>query len=190
MMSRILRLCMLCTLFLAGVFIGNAREKVKIFYIRLDHDIDNIARNRITKAIADAEKSESDYFILDLDTYGGELSAADSIRSAILRCEIPTVAFVNMQAASAGALISIACDSIYMREGSTIGAATVVNGIDGKPMTDKYQSFMRGMMRSTAEATGRDPQVAQSMVDTAHVLSMTPSEAMKAGYCQGICRQD
>ena len=54
-MSRILRLCMLCTLFLAGVFIGNAREKVKIFYIRLDHDIDNIARNRITKAIADAE---------------------------------------------------------------------------------------------------------------------------------------
>ena len=71
MMSRILRLCMLCTLFLAGVFIGNAREKVKIFYIRLDHDIDNIARNRITKAIADAEKSESDYFILDLDTYGG-----------------------------------------------------------------------------------------------------------------------
>ena len=69
-----------------------------------------------------------------------------------------------------------------MREGSTIGAATVVNGIDGKPMPDKYQSFMRGMMRSTAEATGRDPQVAQSMVDTAHVLSMTPSEAMKAGY--------
>ncbi len=187
MMSRILRLCMLCTLFLAGVFIGNAREKVKIFYIRLDHDIDNIARNRITKAIADAEKSESDYFILDLDTYGGELSAADSIRSAILRCDIPTVAFVNMQAASAGALICIACDSIYMREGSTIGAATVVNGIDGKPMPDKYQSFMRGMMRSTAEATGRDPQVAQSMVDTAHVLSMTPSEAMKAGYCQGIC---
>ena len=60
MMSRILRLCMLCTLFLAGVFIGNAREKVKIFYIWLDHDFDNIARNRITKEIADAEKTEYD----------------------------------------------------------------------------------------------------------------------------------
>lgn len=161
--------------------------KVRIFRMRLDHDIDNVARDRVTKALSDAVDTGADCFLLDLDTYGGELSAADSIRSAILRCEIPTAVFVNMQAASAGALISIACDSIYMRTGSTMGAATVVNGMSGEPMPDKYQSFMRGMMRATAEATGRDPEVAQSMVDTAHVLSLTPSEAMEAGYCQRVC---
>jgi membrane-bound serine protease (ClpP class) len=89
-----------------------------------------------------------------------------------------------MQAASAGALISIACDSIYMRTGSSIGAATVVNQT-GEVMPDKYQSFMRGMMRATAQATGRDPKIAESMVDTANVLSLTPEEAIEVGYCEG-----
>jgi membrane-bound serine protease (ClpP class) len=73
-----------------------------------------------------------------------------------------------------------------MKTGSSIGAATVV-GPAGNVMPDKYQSFMRGMMRSTAEANGRNPKIAEAMVDTAHVLSLTPSEAVKAGYCEGIC---
>ena len=66
-----------------------------------------------------------------------------------------------------------------------MGAATVVDQY-GKVMPDKYQSFMRGMMRATAEANGRDPHIAESMVDTANVLSLTPSEAMKLGYCEGV----
>ena len=123
--------------------------------------------------------------MIDLDTYGGAVDAADSIRSAILRYDKPVAAYVNMQAASAGALISIACDSIYMKTGSSIGAATVVDQT-GNVMPDKYQSFMRGMMRSTAQATGRDPHIAESMTDTANVLSMTPTEAIAVGYCEGI----
>lgn len=166
---------------------ASSGDRAVIYHIRLDHDIDQVARKRISKAIRDAARAEADFIVLDLDTYGGALDAADSIRSAILRCKIPFVSFINLQAASAGALISIACDSIYMKTGATIGAATVVNGLDGKPMPDKYQSFMRGMMRSTAEATGRDPRIAERMVDTAGVLSLTPSEAVEAGYCNGIC---
>lgn len=72
-----------------------------------------------------------------------------------------------------------------MKTGSSMGAATVV-GPTGEVMPDKYQSFMRGMMRATAEATGRNPEIAESMVDTANVLSLTPSEAVKVGYCDGI----
>jgi energy-coupling factor transporter ATP-binding protein EcfA2 len=66
-----------------------------------------------------------------------------------------------------------------------MGAATVVDPT-GKVMPDKYQSFMRGMMRATAEATGRDPHIAESMVDTANVLSLTSSEAIEAGYCNAV----
>ena len=132
-----------------------------------------------------ASEAGADYVMLDLNTYGGAVNAADSIRTAILRYEKPVIVYVNMQAASAGALISIACDSIYMRTGSSIGAATVVDQ-SGGVMPDKYQSFMRGMMRSTAQATGRDPHIAESMVDTAGVLSLTPEEAVKVGYCEGI----
>jgi membrane-bound serine protease (ClpP class) len=130
-----------------------------------------------------------------LNTYGGAVDAADSMRTALLNFHIPVIAFINNQAASAGALISIACDSIYMRKGGSIGAATVVNQT-GEVMPDKYQSFMRAMMRATAEVNGRDPKIAEAMVDPSiyidglidsnKVLSFTAEEAMLHGYCEGI----
>lgn len=160
-----------------------------IYRIRLDQDIDQSSQRLVTLGLEKAREAGADYILLDLDTYGGAVNAADSIRSAILRYEKPVIAYVNMQAASAGALISIACDSIYMRTGSSIGAATVVNQT-GDVMPDKYQSFMRGMMRSTAQANGRDPHIAEQMTDTANVLSMTPNEAIEVGYCEGICESE
>ena len=102
-------------------------------------------------------------------------------------------AFINKDAASAGALISIACDSIYMAKGSSIGAATVVTQ-DGASAPDKYQSYMRSIMRSTAEAKGRNPQMAEAMVDEdieldsiateGKVLTLSVSEAIKNGFCE------
>jgi membrane-bound serine protease (ClpP class) len=121
------------------------------------------------------------------------------------------VVFVDNNAASAGALISLACDRIYMRTGASIGAATVVNQT-GEKMPDKYQSYMRSTMRATAEAHGkdtiitaqdttykwkRDPLIAEAMVDervyipnvidSGKILTFTPAEAVKNGYCEGIC---
>ena len=167
-----------------------AADSLTVFYrIRLDQNIDPAARRLVTLGLEKAAAAEADYILLDMNTYGGAVDAADSIRNAILRCDRPVISFVNMQAASAGALISIACDSIYMKTGSSIGAATVVDQA-GNVMPDKYQSFMRGMMRSTAQATGRDPKIAESMVDTANVLSLTPSEAIEVGFCEGICKDE
>ena len=166
--------------------IMSATDSLTVIYrIRLDSDIDKSAQRLITLGLEKADKAGADFVMIDLDTYGGAVDAADSIRSAILRYDKPVAAYVNMQAASAGALISIACDSIYMKTGSSIGAATVVDQT-GNVMPDKYQSFMRGMMRSTAQATGRDPHIAESMTDTANVLSMTPTEAMAVGYSEGV----
>ena len=165
-------------------------DSLTVFYrIRLDQDIDQSSQRLVTLGLEKAAEAKADYVLLDLNTYGGAVNAADSIRSAILRYEKPVIAYVNMQAASAGALISIACDSIYMKTGSSIGAATVVSQT-GDVMPDKYQSFMRGMMRATAQANGRDPKIAESMTDTANVLSMTPTEAIAVGYCEGICETE
>ena len=181
-----MRGCLVFLSFLLMSLQAFASDSLTVIYrIRLDQDIDKSSQRLVTLGLEKAEDASADYVLLDLDTYGGAVDAADSIRSAILRYEKPVVAFINMQAASAGALISIACDSIYMKTGSSIGAATVVDQT-GKVMPDKYQSFMRGMMRSTAQATGRDPHIAESMVDTAGVLSLTPEEAIKVGYCEGI----
>ena len=177
-------------LFIFISLVASGNDTLKVFYrIRIDMDIDKASQRKVVTGLEKAAEAGADYVLLDLDTYGGAVDAADSIRSAILRFEKPVIAYVNMQAASAGALISIACDSIYMKAGSSIGAATVVDQT-GKVMPDKYQSFMRGMMRSTAQATGRDPHIAESMVDTANVLSLTPEEAIKVGYCEGICESE
>lgn len=150
---------------------------------------------RTTKmAIEQAEKENAGLILIHMNTYGGMLDAADSIRTKILNTHIPVYVFIDKNAASAGALISIACDSIYMAPGSSIGAATVVNQ-SGEQMPDKYQSYMRSMMRSTAEATGRNPDIAEAMVDpkiyvpgisdSGQVLTFTPSEAIKYGFCEG-----
>lgn len=154
------------------------------------------------QALKEAKELNPDLIILHLNTYGGEVTYADSIRTAILRCETPIVAYIDNNAASAGALISIACDRIYMRTGSQIGAATVVSGVDGSKMPDKYQSYMRATMRATAESHGkdslgrwhRDPLIAEAMVDesvyiegvidTGKILTFTTKEAIEHHYCE------
>ena len=177
----IMKRILLSVILALSVLSSSASDSLAVLYrIRLDGDIDPASQRLVVLGLDKARKAGADYVMLDLNTYGGAVNAADSIRSAILNYEKPVVAYVNMQAASAGALISIACDSIYMKTGSSIGAATVVDQ-SGNVMPDKYQSFMRGMMRSTAQANGRDPHIAESMTDTANVLSMTPSEAVAVG---------
>jgi membrane-bound serine protease (ClpP class) len=174
---------------------------------------DNIMKPvwRVTqKAMDEAVKLKADYIIIHLNTYGGALNIADSIRTKIINSTIPVFVFIDNQAISAGALISIACDSIYMRRGGSIGAATVVSQ-SGEVVPDKYQSFMRSTMRATAESHGkdtiisgndtiliwhRDPKIAEAMVDpvievegisdSGQVLTLTAEEAMKIGYCEGI----
>jgi len=146
------------------------------------------------KAFEEARTIDANLILIHMNTYGGLLDAADSIRTIILQSEIPVYVFIDNNAASAGALISIACDRIYMSPGANIGAATVVDQ-SGKPLPDKYQSYMRSLMRSTAEATGRDADIAQAMVDpkiyienvidTGSVLTFTTKEAIENNYCEG-----
>jgi membrane-bound serine protease (ClpP class) len=98
------------------------------------------------------------------------LTDAKDIVDKIMGFKKPIWVFVNSDAASAGALISIACDSIYMSPGASIGAATVVEGGSGQAAPDKYQSYMRSIMRATAEENGRDPRIAEGMVDEKIVI--------------------
>lgn len=167
------------------------------------------AWRQVKNGFDDANRLNADIVLIHLNTYGGMVDVADSIRTKILNSNIPVWVFIDNQAASAGALISISCDSIYMRKGGSIGAATVVDQ-SGQVVPDKFQSFMRSTMRATAEAKGkdtiiigkdtlikwrRDPRIAEAMVDpsiyiegiidSGKVLTFTTEEAIKNGYCEG-----
>lgn len=129
------------TLTLSSSTISLADEK-KVLLMKIDAEIDP-RTNRYSKlALEEAIEIGADLVIIELDTYGGAVNDADDIRTRILEFDKPIVVFINKDAASAGALISIACDSIYMTPGASIGAATVVVAT-GEAAPDKYQSYMR-----------------------------------------------
>lgn len=182
----------------------------QVYKINIKKDIGSTTWLYTQKGFEEAAKLEADLIIIHLNTYGGEVVYADSIRTKILNSDIPVYAFIDNNAASAGALISIACKYIYMRPGASFGAATVVNAT-GEQMPDKYQSYMRATMRATAEAHGkdtlvvgndttykwvRDPLIAEAMVDertivpnlidSGKTLTFTSQEAVQYGYCEGI----
>ena len=169
------------------------KEKPLVLHLKINDVIDPRTNRYSELGLEKAQEIDADYVILELDTYGGALNDADDIRTRILNFDKPIYTFINKDAASAGALISIACDSIYMAKGSSIGAATVVTQ-DGAAAPDKYQSYMRSIMRSTAEAKGRDPRMAEAMVDEdidldsiateRKILTLSTSEAIKYGFCE------
>ena len=186
---------LLCFLLFAMPICSFAQQKeTKVYCFTIDETIAKPAQRKTELAVKEASNQQADVLFLHLNTFGGELEAAENIRTLLLEAPMPIFVFIDKNAASAGALISIACDSIYMSQGASIGAASVVNQ-EGEVLPDKYQSYMRSMMRATAIATGRDPDIAQAMVDPdievkgvsekGKVLTFTTLEAMKFGFCEG-----
>ncbi len=188
-------LTILITVALLTMSLVGFAQQPKVYYYKIDDNISKPALRLTEKAVKEAEAGKFDYLMLELNTFGGELDAADKIRTLLLNTTVPTLVFINNNAASAGALISIACDSIYMMPGASIGAASVVNE-SGEIMPDKYQSYMRSLMRTTAEHNGRNPNIAQAMVDPdvvvpgvsekGKVLTLTSEEAAKNGFCESV----
>lgn len=169
-----------------------AQEK-KVMVMDIKDVIDPRMHRYVDLALTEATEIKADVVIIEMDTYGGVLTDAKEIVDRIMHFKKPVWVFINSDAASAGALISIACDSIYMSPGASIGAATVVDG-QGEKAPDKYQSYMRSIMRSTAEENGRDPRIAEGMVDEdleieglkqpGHVITFSTSEALEHGFCE------
>ena len=186
MRKLVILFCLICSTALA--------QKSKVMVMEIKEEIDPRMLRYVKLAIDHADKTKADYVIVEMDTYGGVMTDAKEIVDVIMDFKKPIWVYINSDAASAGALISIACDSIYMSPGATIGAATVVEGNGGQEAPDKYQAYMRGIMRSTAEKNGRNPRIAEGMVDErividsikqeGRVITFTTSEALKFGYCE------
>lgn len=180
-----------------------------VIVLELKDDISRESSRLALRAVQKAEEKKASLLLVHMNTYGGLVDDAELIRSALVNCKVPTAVYIESNAASAGALISIACDDIYMRKGSNIGASTVVYG-DGSRALDKYQSYFRKLMRTTAESKGmipvlsasgdttytykRNPDIAEGMVeesvvvegldDSTKIITLTTDEAIKWGYCE------
>jgi len=161
----------------------------KLVYLAdIDGEIDLGLAPYITRVVREAEKNNASAIIFKINTFGGRVDAATQIKDAILSSKILTIGFINNRAISAGALIALSCNKIVMVPGSSIGAATVVDQ-SGEKVGEKYQSYMRSEMRSTAERNGRRTDIAEGMVDervviegltdSTHLITLTSEEAYK-----------
>ncbi len=183
------------SLFVLLCIVSGASLADGIMRVPIEKTIDGGLAAFVERAVSEAQENGVDGIIFHIDTPGGRIDSALRIKDAILRADdIVTVAFVDKQAISAGALISIACDSIYMSTGSSIGAATAVD-LQGNKASEKIISFFRAEMRATAEATGRRADIAEAMVDEqieiegisekGQLVTLTFSEALKYGISDG-----
>lgn len=161
----------------------------KSYIVEVSGEIDLGLGSYVERVLAEA--APGDLVVLHVNTFGGRIDAAVAIRDALLRSKVRTVAFVDKRAISAGALISLATDTIVMTHGATIGAATPVQlkGGEMAPVEAKVVSYFRKEMKATAEAKGRRGDLAEAMVDPSVViegldgkdttLTLTTEEALK-----------
>lgn len=164
-----------------------------VYRLDVHGTIENGLAPYIARGVREANSGKASAIYLDLDTPGGRVDAAERIADAVRASKIPVYAFVNPRAYSAGALIALATDGIYMRAGGVLGAATPVDG-QGTKAPEKYVSAMRAEFRALAEEQGLDPRIAEAMVDESigapglaepgQLVTLSTSEAIRVKYAK------
>jgi len=191
---RVIAVLLSLPLLLAGAPSAAAQAPSGAVY-RLDihGTIENGLAPYVIRGLREANAANASAVVLDLDTPGGRVDAAERIADAVRASKVPVYAFVNPRAYSAGALIALSTSGIFMRTGAVLGAATPVDG-QGTKMPEKYVSAMRGEFRALAEARGLDPRIAEAMVDESlgvaglaergQLVTLSTTEALRVKYAR------
>lgn len=165
-----------------------------VYRIPISGTIENGLAPYVARSLSEAEAAGARLVVLDIDTPGGRIDAAERIVDAVRRSPVQVVAYINPRAWSAGAMVALAADQIWVAPGGALGAATPVDG-SGTKASEKMVSAMRAEFRSLAEAAGRNPAIAEAMVDEAlgveglaapgQLLSLTSNQALEVGFAEG-----
>jgi membrane-bound serine protease (ClpP class) len=148
------------TLFTNTVF---AALSPRVFVIPVESTIDLGLASFIDRSYKEAEALAVDLVLLEIDTPGGRVDAAQEIKKTITNSPLSTAALVKGGAISAGAYITLACPKIAMVPGSTIGDAEP--RIGDERADEKFVSYWASEMGATAERNGRDRTIAMAMAD-------------------------
>lgn len=170
----------------------------EVYRAKLDGEISDYMVNYMERAYAEAEESGADAVLLELDTYGGYVTAAVSVKQLIMDAQIPTYCYINDKAISAGSLIALSCDKIVMKQGGSIGAAEPRQG--DEKADEKVVSFWTAQLAAAAEANGRDVDMARAMSDSSVVieglseegklLTLTSAEALEYRMVDAVAESD
>jgi membrane-bound serine protease (ClpP class) len=184
--------CLLALAGAAAVRILPAQTSAPIVYVvPIEGMIDLGLAPFLARTIREAKAAGAAAVVVDINTFGGRVDAAVAMRDTLINAPVRTIAFVNQRAISAGALIALACNTLIMTPGGTIGAAAPVVGGAGEaqPADEKSISYVRTEFRATAETRNRPPEFAEAMVDLdveipgvvakGKLLTLTTSQALE-----------
>jgi membrane-bound serine protease (ClpP class) len=190
--------CLAMLLGSVGLAVGAGTRGQTVQVVEVDGVINAGMAHRIQRAIADAHANGAGVLLLDIKTNGGLVDDANDIKDALRTSGLKTIAYVE-RAWSAGALIALAADKIYMAPGSSMGAAEPVllgTGGTSQPAGEKAISALSAEFESLAEEHHRDPAIAKAMVDPAlevpgikskgHLLTLSALQAEKLKFVDGI----
>lgn len=170
-----------------------------VYVVPVKQTVESGLKSFLERAYKEAAEAKAERVILVINTFGGEVTSAEEIGELIRKSSVPTTAYVEGKAVSAGTYIALNAQNIVMEPGSTIGAAAVVNGSGDLIDNPKVVSFWVKTMREAAELNGRNPDIAAAMVDTGatlplpdlkqvkqsgQILTLTADEALKVGYAE------
>jgi len=170
--SRLLCVFLSCTVYAQEVIENSPQEEVGrssaiVYVVPIEGMIDEVEAAFIKRAVGMAVEGKAEHVIFEIKTYGGRVDSAEDICEHINSLEehnISAIMYIPNKAISAGAMISLACEKIYMRSSAKIGDAKPVVG--GEPSTEeKYLSMIRAVMRAQAEHNGHNPYIATAMAD-------------------------
>ena len=188
MKKKLLTFLMLFLIFIPINLYANSQNDV--FVVKINGEINNATVSYVEDSIKKAEEAKADAIIFEIDTYGGQVIAAEKIKNKIIDTDVRTIAYVNNKAESAGVLLTIACEKVYMSKTATIGSAETI------PKTEKNISFWRSILRNTAEYRGRDEKIIEAMADSdvvieglsekGKLINLTSSESLKYKISDGI----
>ncbi|HXW51492.1 MAG TPA: NfeD family protein [Candidatus Acidoferrales bacterium] len=188
--SAIFGLMLAAGLFGASLAHAAVQSSTLVQVIDIDDTIDAGMAHRVERAVDDAQRNGASAILVVLATNGGVVDDANDIKDALLNSGLPTIAYVKERAWSAGALIALSCDKIYMAPGASIGAAEPI------PSTAKTISALHAEFVSLAEAHHRNTDVAAGMTDPdvvipklkakGQILSLSPEQALNLHFIDGI----
>lgn len=183
---------------LAAATAGGADAEGRVMIVPVRDEIQLGVAPFVERATKQANDANFDLVVYEINTFGGRLDAAVTIRDAIINSRVRTIAFINKRAISAGVLIALAADRIYMHPQSTMGAAEpVAMGVGGATgeTNEKIVSYWRTELRSTAEKNNRRGDIAEAFADRnveipgvneeGRLLSLSTRQALELGMADG-----
>lgn len=154
--------------FCGNTFSAEPIRKGDVVVAPLSGEVSDAQTAFLRRSLKQAEGAGASAFVIEMNTPGGALQAGVDILQLLLKARVPTYTWVNTNAGSAGALIALGTDHIYMAPVSAIGAAAPVSseGADiPETLNTKIVSYFSGYFRSAAAAKGRNPALADAFID-------------------------